>query len=253
MIHPTPTSEQPPRFSQPLARRRARSRPPAPLSAGTLVALAVVTLAAAAALALRLVRLAPPDPARLTQVDQIVELGTLAIGTLVACWLAVGITIAAACSVARLAGRRWSAGERYVAHHAPAVARRMLALSVGAGVGLTAAVLPAGAQPAEPPPDLGWTATGVVAADVETVAAPLAPAPPSQVPEQVTVAGGDSLWAIAARHLGPDATAAEIAAAWPAWYALNRDVVGANPDRIRVGDVLVVPEAGHGTGPAAAS
>ena len=41
---------------------------------------------------------------------------------------------------------------------------------------------------------------------------------------------GDSLWDIAARHLGPDASAADVAVEWPRWHHANRDVIGADPD-----------------------
>jgi nucleoid-associated protein YgaU len=57
----------------------------------------------------------------------------------------------------------------------------------------------------------------------------------------VTVVRGDSLWAIAARHLGPHSTTQQIAHEWPRWYAANRTVIGPDPDLIRVGQVLSVP------------
>jgi hypothetical protein len=60
-------------------------------------------------------------------------------------------------------------------------------------------------------------------------------------PALITVRAGDSLWRIAAAHLGPDATAAEIAEAWPRWYAANRTVIGADPSLIRPGEVLSAP------------
>ena len=53
---------------------------------------------------------------------------------------------------------------------------------------------------------------------------------------------GDTLWSIAARHLGPDASDAEIAHAWPAWFEANRGVVGDDPDLLRPGQVLRAPE-----------
>jgi nucleoid-associated protein YgaU len=58
----------------------------------------------------------------------------------------------------------------------------------------------------------------------------------------VVVRRGDSLWSIAARHLGPDASDAEIAGAWPAWFQANRDLVGDDPDLLRPGQVLRAPE-----------
>jgi hypothetical protein len=49
------------------------------------------------------------------------------------------------------------------------------------------------------------------------------------------------LWNIAARHLGPHASAAEIARAWPRWYAANRAVIGIDPGVILPGQVLYAP------------
>jgi nucleoid-associated protein YgaU len=56
---------------------------------------------------------------------------------------------------------------------------------------------------------------------------------------------GDALWDIAARHLGPTASAAEIARAWPRWYSANRAVIGADPGMIRPGQILFAPTRGH--------
>lgn len=58
---------------------------------------------------------------------------------------------------------------------------------------------------------------------------------------EVVVHRGDSLWSLAARHLGPDAGDAEIAHAWPQWYAANRDRIGDDPDLLLPGQVLRVP------------
>jgi nucleoid-associated protein YgaU len=52
---------------------------------------------------------------------------------------------------------------------------------------------------------------------------------------------GDTLWDIAARHLGPNASNADIARAWPRWYAANRVSIGANPQLIHPGLVLQPP------------
>ena len=51
----------------------------------------------------------------------------------------------------------------------------------------------------------------------------------------MVVTAGDSLWSIAARHLPPGATDAQVAAAWPGWYQTNSAVIGADPDLIRPG------------------
>jgi nucleoid-associated protein YgaU len=65
-----------------------------------------------------------------------------------------------------------------------------------------------------------------------------------RVADEVVVRRGDSLWDIAARHLGPDASAADVAIEWPRWHQANRDVIGADPDLIIPGQRLV-PPAGH--------
>jgi nucleoid-associated protein YgaU len=88
--------------------------------------------------------------------------------------------------------------------------------------------------------------------------APSAPAPtPTEIgalahaPRHLPAAGephvvrrGDTLWDIAAARLGPGATPAQIAAAWPRWYAVNRHVIGPDPAVIVPGQRLVPPAAG---------
>ncbi|WP_446665409.1 LysM peptidoglycan-binding domain-containing protein [Flexivirga sp. B27] len=59
---------------------------------------------------------------------------------------------------------------------------------------------------------------------------------------EVVVHRGDTLWSIAARHLGPHADAHAIAAEWPRWYAANRDVIGDNPDQLSIGASLRAPQ-----------
>lgn len=58
----------------------------------------------------------------------------------------------------------------------------------------------------------------------------------------VVVLRGDSLWSIAARHLGPAATTAEIDAEWHRWFAANRQVIGVDADVIAPGQVLHPPK-----------
>ncbi len=64
---------------------------------------------------------------------------------------------------------------------------------------------------------------------------------PGTSPVNYEVQPGDSLWSIAADALGPEATAADIGTAWPEWYAVNRDVIGPDPDLIHPGDQLSLP------------
>lgn len=59
----------------------------------------------------------------------------------------------------------------------------------------------------------------------------------------VTVHAGDCLWSLAAQALGPAATSRAVATAWPEWWAVNRDVIGADPDLLRPGLQLRVPTA----------
>jgi nucleoid-associated protein YgaU len=60
-------------------------------------------------------------------------------------------------------------------------------------------------------------------------------------PVAVTVRPGDTLWGIAADFLPTGATAQDVAAAWPQWYAANRAVIGPDPDLIEPGQRLVRP------------
>lgn len=68
---------------------------------------------------------------------------------------------------------------------------------------------------------------------------------PATTPQVVVVVAGDCLWDIAARHLGPGATDAQIAAEWPRWYAANRHLIGDDPDLIQIGLRLQAPTEEH--------
>lgn len=107
---------------------------------------------------------------------------------------------------------------------------------------------PEAASASIPALEPGWTPT---AADVPRPAADPAPSEvvgatrperPGAEPAAVVVLRGESLWDIAARHLGPDATAVDIAEAWPQWWHANRDVIGSDPDLILPGQQLRVPQ-----------
>ncbi len=227
-------------------------------------------------LAVRLRSMATADLANL-RVDQAVEIGILAIGAALTAWLALSLLVATACAAARVLGGGWAAGERLVHRCAPAVVRRTLVLAVGAGLGLSIGGVAHAADT-----DLGWapttaTATATTApaaADAAEQAEPAtvvstathssAPQTATQAGEplpgdlhderslgdatgpagaQVVVAPGDSLWKLAADALGPGASAAEIAAAWPRWHEANAAAIGADPGLIHPGQVLDVPAA----------
>jgi LysM repeat protein len=90
--------------------------------------------------------------------------------------------------------------------------------------------------------------TRLAVPDRPTVGAPTryAPLQPARRTEpttqrQVVVGTGDSLWAIAATELGPEAGDAAIAARWPQWYAANAGLVGPDPDLIKPGQILHAP------------
>lgn len=240
MVHATRLSSTAQLVREPHS-RRPRSVPMAALGCSWIAA-----LGCAVALSVRLASLAPGRGAAISRVDQVIELGVLAVGVLIAWWLTAGLTAATLCAGARALGGHWSTGERFVARHAPAIVRRGLALTIGAGVGLAAAVVPAGAQPTGPPADLGWVATQV-AAPVATDVSPEAsadeqpPATPPDAPDLVTVQPGDALWTIAASRLPAGTSDADIAAAWPRWFETNRELIGDDPDRIEPGQVLTAP------------
>ena len=106
-----------------------------------------------------------------------------------------------------------------------------------------------GAGPAVPHADAaigaGWVPSRPVVRaqpDLRVLSPATRPGADREGPTQVVVHRGDSLWAIAARHLGRDASDAEIAHAWPAWFEANRRVIGDDPDVLRPGQVLRPPE-----------
>ena len=61
------------------------------------------------------------------------------------------------------------------------------------------------------------------------------------VVDEVVVRRGDTLWDIAARHLGPSASAAEVAGEWPRWHEANTTVIGPDPDLLLPGQRLLPP------------
>jgi resuscitation-promoting factor RpfA len=101
---------------------------------------------------------------------------------------------------------------------------------------------PASAFVAAPPPAAKRTSAGPAA--LATGIAPRGAGDPSdRSTDGYVVRRGDTLWDIAARHLGPGASAVDISRAWPAWYDANRVVIGPDPSVIRPGELLVPPSA----------
>jgi nucleoid-associated protein YgaU len=192
-------------------------------------------------------------------------------GALLSLWLGLGMTLSA---LSALPGALGHLSRQLAARIAPVAVRKVVAFILGTT--LTAALIP-GTAAADNRPD-GPRAAVVAAAlyDVSAVspgavAAPDASfrfvsnpppvrggvdvAPPAtwsqsrrEIPaDEVVVLRGDTLWSIAARHLGPTATGAEITAEWHRWLATNRDVIGADADLILPGQELRAPASSRAT------
>lgn len=65
----------------------------------------------------------------------------------------------------------------------------------------------------------------------------------------VVVRPGDSLWTIAARELGPDASKTAIDRRWPRWYAANAERIGPDPGLLHPGQRLRPPTDGRAANP----
>ncbi|MFJ5806928.1 LysM peptidoglycan-binding domain-containing protein [Streptomyces sp. NBC_01426] len=92
---------------------------------------------------------------------------------------------------------------------------------------------PAPPKPPAPGPVAHHTPTPASAAHKAVPSAPM-PKPAPVAKRMYTVKSGDSLSAIARRELGNEAR-------WRELYAMNRGVVGSNPDLIHPGMVLTLP------------
>jgi nucleoid-associated protein YgaU len=178
-------------------------------------------------------------------------------------WLA---TWTAVVLVAAALGGVGSGVHRAAVARSPGAARRLAAVLLGASLTSTPlAALPALAVD-RPPVPITQAGTAIGALPLpdrpaspggwtpDRPAAPRHPRPsapvhlvssPSRARQTgvgaVVVRRGDSLWDLAARHLGPHASAADIAAEWPRWYAANREVIGPDPDLLLPGERLVPP------------
>lgn len=171
--------------------------------------------------------------------DAQVAVVALAVGATAAAILAIGTTLLVVGAAARAAGRRWRAVEAAAVRLTPRLLRRALVVGLGAGLsGLAAPAL------ADTPPALGWQVTEQAATAGGATATTVADvhAAPSPARHTVVVRPGDCLWTIAAEHLPAGASDAEIARAWPAWYAANTETIGPDPGLLLPGQRLVVPD-----------
>ncbi len=120
---------------------------------------------------------------------------------------------------------------------------RLDRVSSGQQLGVTPSAYP----PATPPATSAADPAATAAADPTSPAADptsrTAAASVDAAPVPYVVKRGDTLWAIAAKHLPPTATAADVDRTWRQWWLANRTVIGANPNLIRPGQELAQPES----------
>ncbi|MGL4178604.1 MAG: LysM peptidoglycan-binding domain-containing protein [Dermatophilaceae bacterium] len=191
-------------------------------------------------------------------------------------WLALGVLLEALARVPGAVGRGAARASRALS---PVIVRRVAGVVLG--VSVTAALTPSAAvadthhrgggavvlvrddlpspawtadaaPPVSPPtsavattPDPRWVAPPPVVRphpDVSVLSSGRRATPQSEPQSSdVVVRRGDTLWTIAARHLGTAPLDSDIARAWPAWHAANRDVIGPDPDVLLPGQVLRAP------------
>jgi nucleoid-associated protein YgaU len=124
-------------------------------------------------------------------------------------------------------------GGGWRARGVPAPVRRLLLAACGVAV-VAGLASPAGATTGrQDPPQTAASVVAAVVAGLPLPDRPHGPAHPQRRPV-VTVHDGDTLWSIADEHLGAGDR-------WPEIYALNRSVVGADPDLIRPAQRLRLP------------
>ncbi len=176
--------------------------------------------------------------------DEVIAALSTTAATAVSGWLCLGASLSAAVAVQRGAGRSARRTGRLAESIAPTRLRHALAVSIG--LSLAAVTIPAQAavegSPSAPPR---------AAVDVSWGRVPAPPTPPAQAAIRARPAGaparsvlvrpGDTLWGLAAQQLPASATKAEVAAAWPGWFAANREVIGPDPHRILPGQRLTPP------------
>jgi hypothetical protein len=202
---------------------------------------------AIAATALAVQVCAAPGPSQAAQTLRTAASATEASAPLVAllallAWAAVGwlLLVALATAAGRVPGAVGRCAGRAARRLAPAAVRRLVEVALG----LTVVTGVVGASPAFASPAATSPPPSPTAASLDWPTAPAAPAPdrsPQRATAPVVVRPGDSLWAIAAGRLPDDASEAEIAQAWPAWWGANREAIGTDPGLIHPGLQLIPP------------
>lgn len=212
-----------------------------------------------------------------TSVDELVTAVAAVAALAVLLWITIGLLAAV---IGALPGRFGRPARLLRDRIAPEAARRWAGLLLGVAVASTvvpggAAAAPVAVVSADigggdttadvTAPEPNWlpvanpTANPTVSTESDAAPAPqwtpapVRPQPPvsltaaretragSTAGHEVVVRRGDTLWDLAAAHLGPDASDAEIATEWQHWYLENRLVIGHDPDLILPGQVLTIP------------
>ncbi len=174
------------------------------------------------------------------------------------CRLALGVALCLGETLVRSPRGARGPGDLAPSWLRPALARRVAALVVGSSVGGLAGAsgAPLAVAATSVPDDTAARAVlaarsplpvpqrpvgGLVAATAPRTASVSRPAADA-ADATVAVRPGDTLWALASRHLvAPGASDGQVDAAWQRLYAANRAALGPDPDLIRPGDRLDLP------------
>ncbi len=199
---------------------------------------------------------AAQTPAHDWTLDLLLTVAISALAVVLGGWLTLWAGISGVYLAASALGHQSQRLEKLIADRGPAVIRRLIAAGVGMGLTLTAAPALAATEDRSDPATngashpmsitaLAWqnSVTTGTQKDAAQSDGPMRvrSGPADHQDHIVTVRPGDSLWGVAAQHLGAGATDQEIAAAWPAWFDLNRDAIGSNPGLITPGQQLLNP------------
>lgn len=169
--------------------------------------------------------------------------------TVCACWLWAGTT-AVVLEAVRGTGRPWQL------RGVPAPLRRLVL--VACGIAVAGLVSPATATPGPvhldrtgqagaaiieglPLPDRATGAAHGARGPGTPATGHVGPTADPTVSHLAVVHPGDSLWSIARTDLGSTAQALDITGHWHRIYALNRDLIGPDPDLVRPGQRLRMP------------
>jgi LysM domain len=175
--------------------------------------------------------------------DDLVVCCAVLVVTLTFGWLGVGALLTLGTEVLR---RTHTAAGRLARRMTPSLLRRLLAGACGAAVLTGPAVsTTASAAPADHAHVRPADHAGPSSPRPEALPVPDRPVPAPRRRVRVRVRRGDTLWAIAARSLRPDASNADVAAWWPQWFRHNRGLIGPDPDLIHPGTRLRVPPRPH--------